>query len=701
MYVTLGSPARAVPALRSSKPNKGIKMVDNHALEMNRSLSVYDKFEWFRKKKKKKKGKKKGKGKKKYYTAAPTISQQPSISPKPSSEPSLSVMPSSQPSSSPTSFPTLTPSLRPSLSPSSHPTDYPTLTPSLQPSSEPTSSPTDYPTLTPSLQPSSRPSSSPTDYPTLTPSLQPSSRPSSSPTSKPSNVPSEKPSQFPSLLPSEIPSDKPSRKPSSIPSTYPSLVPSAQPSLSAYPSTVPSISQMPSINIMTVKEKMFDINGVEIGIKSGCAPPKVEGIDEDRYAEENLKELTFQFHYLVEFEDADENEILKTLDYAFEEFIFNDFITCQGETDTNTSIRGLRHDNYRGTSRRTQALKNGKIYDKDLPMGVSSLPRDKLSTDYECESKRKKGPKKCMVIEGGTSIFFEREADINSENQGNLLMFDLKDKMKDWEIASDDKRIKKIELTKWGDESIGSSEAIVKLNRNDDESKQVKPKISLTGSVVITTAALIMIAGILAIVRMRRNSGYAEKNLGVHAILDKEYDGDFSDDDDDHFNQFSPDRKKFRQGNDDMQFPVILTESRHKHGSKKYLQMRTGSTDPDEFSQLSQQGRKRRRQTSEQQGFASFPVKMTETRNGKSFPVSRGYEKKRSEVDVHKCTSALCKECGPNSKSRIQFISSNDWYDDIEVDFDNFSDKVSDRTMDFSKPSMQDRFYDIKNTVYL
>ena len=604
----------------------------------------------------KKKGKKGKKGKKKRYTAAPSTSPQPSVSTQPSAQPSVSTMPSS----------------KPSQSPSDKPSQYPSL--------------------------------DPTSTPSLSPSLQPSSSPSSNPTSKPSQYPSLAPTSIPSLQPTSIPSSQPSNEPTSQPST----TPSSQPSTSAQPSLSPSISQSPSNDRMRIDEPIYGSNNQIIGTKSGCTSPTQ--INPARFAERSLTGVQVRFQYLLQMvEGSDVRDVLGNVDDALGNFVFEGYIECQD--DRSLSVRRLSYSSSYSSYSKTEKVRDlQSVYDPDQPMGVSTLPMETQDPDLQCSNRKTRNNADCIVVDGGISIFFERDADVNPALKKYELLLFLRDSMDSKSFQVEDTRVLGMDFVQAYDLEFDRGESIVGvsgLNRSDDYIKSDGPVISVTGSLFIASALLVILGAMVAFVKRKRINGYSQKNPAMLEALDKEYEGDFNDDDQDQntfpFEDFSPQRNSYAGHRDGMNFPVTLVET--KQGTKIY----SSFFDDDEKTTSSQRSKKRRMRsyspTSTNDDDCVFPVQLSETRDGYRYPVSRNMTQPKSidreAQDVHYCTSANCAICQRNAKDKIRFIPSSEFMQEIEIVDVDGSDRISDKTLDFSKPYMNDRYYNNQDTVHL
>lgn len=138
------------------------------------------------------------------------------------------------------------------LTPSTTPTPQPTSIPTRIPSANPT-----FPTISPTFLPTIIPTFIPTSLPSLIPSIQPST-PTITPTLKPTQIPSFIPTYLPSLSPtisfqptiSLKPTYLPSLTPTNFPSTFPTLSPSLSPTLLPSISSTPSLTSLPSIQLI-------------------------------------------------------------------------------------------------------------------------------------------------------------------------------------------------------------------------------------------------------------------------------------------------------------------------------------------------------------------------------------------------------------------------------------------------------------------
>lgn len=644
-----------------------------------RYSATYSSFE-IRKKSKGKKGKK---GKKR-YTAAPSISSQPSLSSQPSSQPSLSSMPSSEPSSSPTD--------------------------------------------SPSLHPSSNPTSKPSLHPSLQPSYQPSSIPTSKPSSRPTSQPSSHPSSFPTL--------QPTSQPSSLPTSQPSIQPSLQPSTSFRPSMSPSISTEPSFDGVTKNESIYDSQNVQIGVKSGCKAPA--GVDDARYAEKVLNYVQVRFQYLLYLdENANVDDALKEADILIGAFVFDDYIQCQDDDDDGGGSGNVRYVRNRILQDVSTSTTVSGSYNPHKPMGISSLPVEIENSNLQCAKSKTKNRnnQECVVVDGGVSLIFERDADFNEYLEKYQLLIHLRDAMDDKSLLDyvqkdisivrsgdgDDTRkgsvIKDMDFVQGMDLEFDRNEATVgRLDRSDAFIQNDKNVLSLAGGLFIAFAALVFVVAIAAVVKRRRTSGFGRRDPDVLRALDEEYEGRLDNNEEDEDGD--------RLG--DLNFPVQLVETRSstvKKGNKKYASVY--SDDDDDLYSTTSHGSKKRRMGGGDHHVGSFPIKLSETRNGRRYPVSRNslsaYNMRRHTQDVHQCISANCQICerqhGNDASgsgfggSKIRFVSTspiNDGidgpFDEIEVTFgdDGQSDRISDRTLDFSKPAnMNGRSYDNQDTVHL
>jgi len=549
---------------------------------------------------------------------------------------------------------------------------------------------------TTSAKPSSTPSASPSNAPTISvkpsssPSVSPTAIPTSTPTSSPSQSPSHAPSDIPSSSPSDSPSDVPSKTPSALPTNKPSPSPSLAPSLSSAPSSSPSLSHAPSINKMNIDEPIYDSNGIQIGIGSGCPTPKE--LDPTRYKQEDLKSITIEYQYSMQVdEDYDfTDDMLANIDSDVQHFMFENYVNCQGTDvdDNDNSSGGLRRHRHR--HRRAQLLANGEFYDKNQIIGVSTLPADKFNNQEDVTCTDQIAGKKCIIVDAGVTVYLEQNANVNTELEKYQVLLFLSSNMDTIILNSiDDESSFPTGPFFVGNQdfNIGSGEALVSgLNTGDDiEIEDTTEGVSAMGGLVIGSSAFLVIGAFAALRQKRKNRYSGVNNESVLDELDKEYDGSRDRDPDSPFDlderntiessEITPPRLKVRRMNNDE---------------------RPGSS----TSKL------------------SFPVVLSETRNGKRFPISRSLTNQtiyEQVQDVHQCTSATCTMCRKgNAKSRIRFIDTREWYDDIEVDLDedndyddrSGSDRISDRTektLDFSKPNAltTSRSYRSSNTVTL
>lgn len=487
---------------------------------------------------------------------------------------------------------------------------------------------------------------------------------------------------------------------------------------------------------MGYKELIINDRGEEIGIQSGCTPPEVIDNGNERYSEDLLVSVRMEFQYLIQMdESADITEVLNLADYQFEEFVFNDYIDCQGSSRRNKVRRHM------------QSLPGGGFYQHDQTMGVSSLPAETIAADLECADGLIEEGQKCLVVEGGVTIFFEQLSNIDKSYKEYDLVLFIKKQMDDGVDIIQDERVKGLVFIQGKNLEFDRGESVVSnLIRNDEDMKPVSNSITVTGSLVIGSAMLLLLGVIVAVMKRRRTRGYAEKNPAVLEMLDREYDGEF-DEETCEFEEFTPPRKKYHSGFGDASFPVGLREVRHNKGSK-YVQItantsRQGQENSTIPVRVIETSNGKYPVSIEDNGAPGQKVKLissgwndeievdrvsdkdldffTPTKGGKrqsrksnsgeSFfpiPLSKKREKSLSEVsqDVHYCTSATCQQCQRNSENRIKFVSS---YECVEVDYasstGNSSDKISDRTdktLDFSKPAMHERLYgNINDTLDL
>jgi len=598
-----------------------------------------------------------------------------------------------------------------------------------------------------------------------------------------------------------------------------------KPSMSMQPSSVPSISSQPSYNLMRTREVVYDENGNEIGIQSGCPPPNEIGNGDERYAEDTLVPVKVEFQYLIVMEEsANVSEVLKTVDAQFQEFVFDEYVSCQGNT------RNRQRQRQRQRHRRTQDLGNGNFYQVDQAMGVSSLPQETPANGLACaDTLTQQGDgQKCIVVDGGLTLFFEKESGSNGSLKEYELLLFLKEQMDDNPAKiivgdNDDKSdsIKGLVFVQAKNLYFDRGESVVSnLVREEGGLTDPSPTdgITYTGALLIGSAMFLLLGAIVAAFKRKRTKGYAQRDAAVLEMLDREYDGDFDGDEekDIEFEEFVPPRrKKFHSGYGDASFPVPLKEVHcNSNTKKKYMQMqnvenyddendheqrysrpkkkqdsdssptfpviltetlngryRTSETEADgggvprhkvkiissqwddeieidvdkssdrisdktlyfstPMTKKQQQSKSRKSgNTSSGGGQSLFPIKTSEPRNGRLFSVSRrarqaaaGAGGKKNDIssqlqypyqDVHHCESANCQQCQRNSKKNsIKFISS---YEGIEVDYsdpffssscsssdvnDTSSDRISDRTIDFSKPTMHERLYGNQNTLDL
>lgn len=424
---------------------------------------------------------------------------------------------------------------------------------------------------------------------------------------------------------------------------------------------------MPSYDIIGINEVIQNESGQEIGTKSGCAAP--DGINSSRYAEEVITEVKVEFVYLVKIKEQEQesdnenakNEILQSLDYDMQSFVFENYVECQGLLSSSRRRKNRE--------RQMQELPNGEFYNTELPMAVSSLPSETVSIEVGCAENIP--GEQCVVVDGGVSLYFEKEASVNPSYEENLLLLFLKDAMDKGGIRRDlretfgtdvDDRILGLVFVSGKNLQFDRGETLVgSLFLDDDSLSNSNPILSLTGGIIIASAIIVLIGLFAAGVKRRRTTRYSRNNPAVLDILDKDYDGHFDDQDTYEFNSLSPSRKSRN-----LQFS---TNEYHNQGKKDSNY---------------------------------FPISLMETRNGQCFPVSREIvnEDHAKTQDVHYCKSSLCMECNRSSGNRVKFIPS---IDEIEGDFDSSRsyDRVSDGTLDFSKPQMAQRSYDTKNTVSL
>lgn len=339
-------------------------------------------------------------------------------------------------------------------------------------------------------------------------------------------------------------------------------------------------------------------------------------------------------------------------------------------------------------------------------MGVSSLPIETISTEFRC-SEEKEG-EKCVVVDGGVSIFFEEEADVNPSDQEFQLLLHIKEEMGKGNIGTNnDDRIKGLVFVKGKNLMVDRGDTLVGkfVDVNDNEVKSANSGIGVASGLIIGCAILMFIATLAAVIRGRsRTSGFATSNPRALQILDTEYDGNGDDEDNtmlfSEFSEFTPTRSRQQ----DMSFPVVFNENT-KLGKKKYLNMEVSEAEDEMGYEVYGSDRRKKRhrvvgEEEERYAHTSFPVKLTETHNGKRFPVSREIVNHDPRThDVHYCTSSLC-QCKQDAKNKIQFISS-DSIEDVELELASSWDRISDRTYDYSKPSMNVRSYDNERTITL
>jgi len=237
---------------------------------------------------------------------------------------------------------------------------------------------------------SSRPSSKPLLRTTFSPSptlpldsslLISSSNPSFSPFSTQTLLPTALPTEYLLILPSQ--------SPSILLSQYSTLVPFYEPSMT--PSWAPTSDK---------SVEVFDEENTEHGVQSICS---ITTGTLSTGIESNILRITVTYQYLfTAVVGSDLRELLNYIDEYVQGVIFKKYVHCSGEN----SIRGLSWRNEIGA---------------ELPIGVSSLPHDKLAIDT-CSLP---APGEfCEVIDGAVTLLYDNNSLISSSAaQKSLLQY--------------------------------------------------------------------------------------------------------------------------------------------------------------------------------------------------------------------------------------------------------------------------------------
>lgn len=332
---------------------------------------------------------------------------------------------------------------------------------------------------------------------------------------------------------------------------------------------------------MKVDEPIYDEGANEIGIESKCDAP--DGIDESRYTDAVSQEMKVQFQYSIRIKDTDDDpigdsdvkEILDSVDYDIQRNLFDDYITCQGlssrirRTATSNSENPLEENGLE--ERKTEiVLSNGENYSADEPIGVSSLKPDVLSTESDCAKKTVN--QKCVIVNGGVTIYFEEEAMYSSKLKRYQILSHLKESMSDDEIGIGvENRIIGLAFTQGSNVDFGRDETpAVPSNRNYDgwlaRMSSSSPLISTTGGLIIGSAVCLFFGAVGALFKKKRTRslGYNSRDIPADLeIWDRTNDENVFDHD---VGSESMDSSTYGGVGKGIRFPVMITESNSELG---------------------------------------------------------------------------------------------------------------------------------------
>ena len=453
-----------------------------------------------------------------------------------------------------------------------------------------------------------------------------------------STMPSSQPSisTMPSAKPSSTPSVYPTSQPSSFPSLSPSASPSSQPSASpsSQPSASPSSSPSNQPSISSQPSAQPSISSMPTADVIGQNEAIPGANAGEIIGYKSACKAPGEID-IIRYAEKNVNEIQVQFQYLIRMVESIDGSQSEVVNEVDYQLHSFVFENYiQCQGLISRRRKTQLLANGEFYDNDKAIGVSSLPTDT-INSQYSIDNKEFVLVDGGLSLFYEEDASVNPSNEEYNLALFIKNAMDDDQIT---------DLIKSNDSRVESVEFIKGPNLEGSVESLVgsltlEEDIVVTNSVTLTGgmfigAALLILVGLLAVARKRRRSIYSGLDKRDPVMMD------ILDDED-----------------TDVSFPI-------------------GLNDED----------------------ATFPIRLTETRNGKSKPVSRNINGVKSKIqNVHQCTSALCLQCQQGSQSQIKFISSG-LYDDVET----ASDWLSDATLDFSRPTiMKARHYDSKDTIDL
>ncbi len=192
------------------------------------------------------------------------------------------------------------------------------------------------------------------------------------------------------------------------------------------------------------------------------------------------------FLYVVRYrtDDADSDQqakIIHAMEKDFHSLIFDSYVKCD---DFWPQLRSLREENM------------------NKPIGASSLPIDKPAEELAC-TETKKG-EKCLPINGGITIIYPVESDINTELAGYDVLEFMMNAAKDGTLVSSDPAVVGVDYHgKLGAKSIpaDSSEDLVASSNVQDEFGN--ESIITPFTLLVAVASVIIVGSALYLIKMR------------------------------------------------------------------------------------------------------------------------------------------------------------------------------------------------------
>ncbi len=267
-------------------------------------------------------------------------------------------------------------------------------------------------------------------------------------------------------------------------------MPSATPTISSLPSSNPSTSSSPTIDII---EGTF-VDDTNSSIESGCVAPPGQ---EQSFAVKHVMRITAEFVYVVRYriDDADSDQqakVIRGLEKDFHSLIFDSYVNCD---DFMTQVRNLNEHNL------------------NKPIGVSSLPIDKPAKDLACADT--KTGEICLPIYGGVTIIYPPESDTNSE----LVVYDvlefIMNAAEDGTLTPSDPSIVGVDYHgKLGANKINPSKDLVMSSKIKGEFGN--ESIITPFTLLVAVASIIIIGSALYVIKMKwRSQTGSKKRYGV------------------------------------------------------------------------------------------------------------------------------------------------------------------------------------------